>query len=447
MDFQVFEEVSDSKLSEEQLASAISTRWVKVRKHDGSVRCRLVVRGYDQVVEDLDDTFASTPSLTTLKLLLTLAVAFGWKITTLDISTAFLHALVTGEDIFVIPPLEFYPQGGVLWKLRRALYGLRNAPRLWQDHFASVMQSNNFVRCKSDPNLYVHSTKKLYVLAYVDDLMVFGSDDDVKQLVTDLSKDLLVKQTGELTEGNTVTFLGRQIKRDTESIQLFMKPERAVGQLLWLCNVRNDIMYTVKELSRGLSAPNEEHLARLKHLLRYLQGTKHFTQHLHPTLQLHPKQASLDVRVYVDSDWAGCHATRRSTSGVSVHILGVCVLSHSRTQSTVALSSGEAELYAVGSGTADALFIRSLVLEAHLFEKVNLTVLTDSTAGKSMAGRFGTSRKTKHVSLRYLYMQELVSSGLVKLKKILGTLNPADIFTKDVSKDVLFRHLPTLGLY
>lgn len=99
MDFRVFEEVPDSKLTEEQLSSAISTPGVKVRKHDGSVGCRLVVRGEDQVVEDLDDTFASTPSLTTLKLLLTLAVAFGWKISTLDISTAFLHAMVTGEDI------------------------------------------------------------------------------------------------------------------------------------------------------------------------------------------------------------------------------------------------------------------------------------------------------------------------------------------------------------
>ena len=81
----------------------------------------------------------------------------------MDISATFLHALITGEDIFVIPPLDFYPHGGVLWKLRRALYGLRNAPRLWQDHFK---------RMKSDPNLYAHNSKKLYVLCYVDDLMV-----------------------------------------------------------------------------------------------------------------------------------------------------------------------------------------------------------------------------------------------------------------------------------
>ena len=102
-----------------------------------------------------------TPSLSTSKLLLTLAMAYQWSITTLDISTAFLHALVTGDDIFVIPPVESYPQGGILWKLRRAGYGLRNAPRLWQDHFASVMKSNNFERMKSGPNFYVHRERQL----------------------------------------------------------------------------------------------------------------------------------------------------------------------------------------------------------------------------------------------------------------------------------------------
>ena len=97
-------------LSEHELSHAISSHWVKTRKPDGTVRCRLVVRGFDQVVDDPDQTFASTPSLTTLKLLFTLSVAFGWDVSTGDISTAFLHALITGEDIYVIPPAEYYPE-------------------------------------------------------------------------------------------------------------------------------------------------------------------------------------------------------------------------------------------------------------------------------------------------------------------------------------------------
>ena len=63
-----------------------------------------------------------------------------------------------------------------------------------------------------------------------------------------------------------------------------------------------------------------------------------------------------------------------------------------------------------------------------------------------MASRFGASRKTKHVELRFLYVQELVASGTVVLKKVAGTSNPSDVMTKYVSRDTLLRHLATLGV-
>ena len=80
LNFDVFSEVPVTSLSDLELSHAISSRWVKTRKPDGTVRCRLAVRGFDQVVEDPDQTFGSTPSLTTLKLLLALSVAFGWDV-------------------------------------------------------------------------------------------------------------------------------------------------------------------------------------------------------------------------------------------------------------------------------------------------------------------------------------------------------------------------------
>ena len=77
------------------------------------------MKGYKQVIEDKDDTFASTPSFTTLKLLLTVALAKRWYILGADVSTAFLHANWIGETIHVWPPEEFYPQGGVVCNLKR----------------------------------------------------------------------------------------------------------------------------------------------------------------------------------------------------------------------------------------------------------------------------------------------------------------------------------------
>ena len=127
-------------------------------KGDG-VKRRVCVRGYDQEV-DPDDTYASTPSLITLKLLLTLAVTHGWHILAGDVSTAFLHALLLTDEVFVIPPVEYYPNGGVLWKLCKAMYGLKQSPRMWQQQPASL----GFERLKSDPNLYFQPEQRCYML-------------------------------------------------------------------------------------------------------------------------------------------------------------------------------------------------------------------------------------------------------------------------------------------
>ena len=489
LNFDVFEEVKMADLTPAQLETVISTRWVKTRKSDGTCRCRIVVRGYDQVVEDPDETYASTPSLLTLKTLLTLAVARGWHVTLADVSTAFLHASMDGE-VLVLPPVEYYPSGDVVWKLKRALYGLKNAPKLWQQHLASTLESKGFQRMKSDPNLYFHAKRKIYLLCYVDDLMLFGERKAVADLVADLQKELLLRVTGELSEGQEATFLGRHMRRTSTSVQMFMEisyvdrilelagvatckaaptpgtdalkrgtaelaeplsPEehqqhcKLVGQLLWLSNLRMDIMYAIKELSRGLASPTTDHWAKLKHLLRYLSGTKDYVQELCPKLRLSEKHSSLDVHTYVDSDWAGDPDSRRSTSGVAAYLLGVNLQSHSRTQQTIALSSGEAALYAIGAGAADSLFIRSLLLEACLIPRVHLFVHTDSTAGKSMASRYGTSRKTRHVQLRHLFVQELVTSGMITVRKVSGTLNNADILTISMSTRKLWRDMLPLS--
>ena len=152
------------------------------------------------------------------------------------------------------------------------------------------------------------------------------------------------------------------------------------------------------------------------------------------------------MNVFVDSDWAGCNKTRKSTSGSTVNVLGCNMISTARTQGTVALSSGEAELYAIGQGVSEALFLRSMLLESGLAKKVSVIAHTDSTAGKSMATRFGTGKKTKHVELRFLYMQNLVQMGLLRMAKIEGVRNPADLMTKYVATDVLQRLKTFIGV-
>ena len=99
-----------------------------------------------------------------------------WLIFTFDITATFLHAIINpGDDpIFVWPPEESSPLNKLLWRLKRALYGLRTAPRAWQKCFAEELQKLGFRRLKSDGNIYVHMIFTIIIFVYVDDFMVFG---------------------------------------------------------------------------------------------------------------------------------------------------------------------------------------------------------------------------------------------------------------------------------
>ena len=97
--------------------------------------------------------------------------------------------------------------------------------------------------------------------------------------------------------------------------------------------------------------------------------------------------------IHVDADWAGCPSTRKSTTGFVIYILGTPVSFGSRTQATIALSSAESELYAICTGTSEGLHLKMFLQESGLASKVNIRIHTDSTAGKSIATRQGTSKK------------------------------------------------------
>ena len=136
------------------------------------------------------------------------------------------------------------------------------------------------------------------------------------------------------------------------------------------------------------------------------------------------------LKVYVDSDWAGCKATRKSTSGGIAVWTGGVVKSWSRTQGTIALSSGEAEFYAALKGVAEGLGLKSLM--ADMGVEVKVEVIQDSTSAKGTLSRSGIG-KIKHLDTNWLWVQEVVRTRGVRLIKIDGTINPADVVTKPTS--------------
>ena len=134
----------------------------------------------------------------------------------------------------------------------------------------------------------------------------------------------------------------------------------------------------------------------------------------------------VNVDVHVDSNWAS-GPERKSTSGGMMMINGTVVKHWSRTQATRALRTAEAEYYAVVTSAAEGLVKQSMMADLGVTTQVR--VWTDSNAAKAIASRRGLG-KTRHVELRYLWLQEMTKSGRVKMRRIPGERNLADHLTK-----------------
>ena len=139
------------------------------------------------------------------------------------------------------------------------------------------------------------------------------------------------------------------------------------------------------------------------------------------------KQTVDSIDIYVDTDWAGCARTRKSTSG-GVVMLGKHTIKHwSSTQPSVTLSSGEAEFYGVVRGSGQGLGYQALLKD--LGVTAPLRVWTDSSAALGICSRQGLG-KLRHLDTHTLWVQQAVRSGRLQLKKVPGESNPADLLTK-----------------
>ena len=151
-----------------------------------------------------------------------------------------------------------------------------------------------------------------------------------------------------------------------------------------------------------------------------------------------------DLEIYCDTDFAGCKETRRSTSG-GVCLLGGCNIKQwSKTQTTIALSSGEAELHGINSGITQGLGLQSIAKDLGFDLKVR--VYSDATAALGICRRRGLG-KIRHLDVADLWAQYIVKSGAIELCKILGSENPEDIMTKCIEKPLLENMLLNMNMH
>ena len=164
----------------------VGCRWVYAIKvgPNGQVdqlKARLVAKGYTQVYDlDYCDTFSPVAKITTIRLFFAMVAIRHWPLHQLDIKNAFLHGDLE-EEVYMEQSPGFVAQGesGMVCKLHRSLYGLKQSPRAWFGKFNSIVQKFGLRRNEADHSVFYKHTsprKCVYLIVYVDDIVITGND-------------------------------------------------------------------------------------------------------------------------------------------------------------------------------------------------------------------------------------------------------------------------------
>ena len=462
----------------------VETRWVEVENGD-EVRCRLVAQEF-AAGDPRTDLFAGTPPLFAARLLVALAAVLRvrqWSLMALDVTCAFLYAPCVRELFIELPADDPKSKTGkYVGKLKKALYGTRDAPQLWLSELKRTLEMLGFKSSLLFPCVYWHDAKQIMIVAHVDDLLVGGVPSDLRWLRTELKKTYDIK--GEILDHsqNSIKFLGRRIRgteagytwtADPKHVEMLVKdfdlqtangvgipvgpedrpdgdrtrPEMdamaakkyraGTARVNYLANDRPDLAVAANLLSRSMATPRIGDEKLLKRTVRYLKA--------HPECEIvyEWEEMPSELRVMTDSDWAGCKTTRRSTSGMVVLLGKHLILSACKLQKSVALSSGEAELNAQVAGVAEGFGVKRL-LEAFGFQ-LGMTSCCDSSAARGVLTRVGSGR-IRHLEVKHLWVQELVTRKVLRIVWIPRTRNPADVLTHSTSQTEFWRLLGLLGI-
>lgn len=462
----------------------IQCKWVfKIKKDsDGKVtkyKARLVAKGFTQVCGvDYTETYSPVVRSSTLRMLFSLAVEYGWFIDQWDVTTAFLYGRIK-EDIYMLQPKGAVTKGQEtkVCKLQRSLYGLKQAANAWFKELDNELLNLGFLQSKIEPCLYqkqLKNNKKLIVVIYVDDLFIFGNCDQEKQyLKTRLLEKFKVKDLGaarhvlgmRLRRDKGVIYLDQQqfisdimtnfdmtdAKPVSTPMEVGMKLERStdshcnlpyqslIGCLNYLaCNTRPDIAHAVSVLSQFNSCYDELHFKCAKRVLRYLKGTSNLCLTFR-------KSGDTDLRGYVDADWGGA-LDRKSFTGLIFKLGQNLVSWESRKQATVSLSSTEAEYVGLSQASKEALYLRSLLGSLTTVESKAAVVFNDNQSAHKIAANKMMHNRTKHIDIKYHFIRECVLTNKVEIKYMSTDKMIADILTKNVHAPKLRQFLSDLSL-
>jgi len=451
----------------------MGSKWVFRTKYlpDGSIdrlKAHLVAKGYTQIPGlDYTDTFSPIIKATTVRGVLYLAVTNKWPLRQLDVKNAFLNGHLTEQVYMEQPPGYIDPRfPNHICQLKKALHGLKQAPRAWFQRFSSFLTQLGFYCSRADTSLFVFHRKSdiIYLLLYVDDIIITGNNSSLLHSFTcKLHFEFATKDLGSLsyflgleatstTDGLFISqlkyardILTRAQLLDSKPVHtpmvvsqhlssdgsIFSDPtlyRSLVGALQYLTITCPDIAHAVNSVSQFLHSPTNDHFLAVKRILRYVKGTLHFG------LTFRSSATPTTLVAYSDADWAGCPDTRRSTSGYSIYLGNNLVSWSAKKQPIVSRSSCESEYRALALTAAELLWLTHLLCDLKVSLPQWPLLLCDNKSAIFLSSNPVSHKRAKHVELDYHFLRELVLADKLRTQYVPSHLQVVDIFTKSVPK-------------
>lgn len=465
---------------------AIANKWVFKRKLSSTgeidrYKARLVVKGCSQR-EGIDyaETFSPVVRYSSIRFLVSLAAKLDLDIDQMDAVTAYLQGELK-EEVYMRQPAGYEDGTSKVCLLNKSIYGLKQASRTWNDKLGTALLKGGLQRSAVDTCIYFRVVRDdiLFVAVYVDDLIIFSSNQKTKN-----SLKAHLQSTFEMTDGGEAKFvLGMHIERDRragtisidqhkyigEVLQRFnmadcnpvstpvdvstkltkkMGPtdaagreemrsipyQEAVGSLLFAAQVsRPDIQFAVNMVSRFSNNPGQPHWNAVKRIMRYLRGTK-------DKKLTYRRDSSTELHGFCDADWATDVEDRRSVTGYVFMMNDGAITWNSKKQPTVALSTTEAEYMAMSSATQEATWLRNLNIELFSHEESKtsaqsppIQIFGDNMSALSLSDKTTSFHpRTKHIDIRHHYIRDCVNNNIVKFSHISTNEMTADILTKSL---------------
>ena len=474
--------------------------WVFKRKRtpDGSVKshkARFCVRG--DLQEGDFETYAPVVAFSTIRMFLILAIMFEWHTYSIDFNNAFVQSTLS-EPVWIHFPRGFhYGEPGnpdkhdktKCFKLKKSLYGLTIAPRLFYQSIHAAVLELGFTQSEHDPCLYF--AQDIFVMFYVDDAGIAAkSPSKIAQFISamesrgfeitpqgtftkylgikyeyDDSREIhlsqpflihkIIQATG-LQDGNpnwtpaAMEALGKD--PDGEPMQETWNYRSIIGMLLYLStNTRPDIAYAVSQAARFSNQPKQSHATAVKKIVRYLIRTSTLGTRVTPT-------SDLTLDCFVDADFAGLYrrdppeerTSALSRTGYIIKLCGMPLIWKSTLQTSVALSTGEAEYAALSASMRILLPVRSMLLEfihsvdipprfGNAQSFVRTTVHEDNSSALTLAREHRITSRTRHYNVKWHFFWDQIRNGNVEIVQVPSAEQCADYLTKGLPREVFER--------